>query len=180
MKYENALMTSTIASRTPPYHNVSRVRTDKVRRRNTEPGHPVGDAVARGQDENRHRDLPRVQGLEHAEPVLSRQHEVEDDQVVHGLAEREVERLRAVRRDLDGVALLAQDLAHEPRDFSIVFDDQDSHVAPPPGRPSAPIPTPRPATARPVADPETFLMCLSCTRHGVRSSSWQKQDNPDR
>ena len=39
MKYENALMTSTIASKTPPYHNVSRVRTDRDRQGPTEDPH---------------------------------------------------------------------------------------------------------------------------------------------
>jgi hypothetical protein len=49
------------------------------------------------------------------------------------------------------VALLAKTLSDEPSDLSVVLDDEDSHVA----------------------VPETFLMCLSCPRHGLRSSSWQ-------
>ena len=93
-----------------------------------EASHAVGDAVARGQEQDRRLDAALAHGAHHAEPVAARQHHVEDDQVVGRTLHDEVERALAVRGQLHRVALLLQPLADEARHLALVLHHQHAHV----------------------------------------------------
>ena len=88
--------------------------------------HLVAPAVARGQDQHRHRPSGLAPGLEDRDAVPLGQADVENDRVV-GLGIAAKPALLAVERPVDGVAGRFErggDLAVE---IAIVFDNQQSH-----------------------------------------------------
>ena len=62
----------------------------------------------------------------HLEPIRARQHHVEHDDVVLG-DRRPIERVLAVRGDVDGVRLLTQSLRQQLRGTRFVLNQQHSH-----------------------------------------------------
>ena len=88
--------------------------------------HLVAPAVARGQDQHRHRAARLAPGLEHGNAVALGQADVEHDRVI-GLGVAEKPAFLAVEGPVDGVARRFQrrrDLAVE---IAIVFDDEKAH-----------------------------------------------------
>jgi hypothetical protein len=63
------------------------------------------------------------------EPVLDRQHDVENDRVVLG-NRRGVDRARTVGGHIDRVGLLAQALGEHVGGLGFVLDEEDPHVDP--------------------------------------------------
>ena len=88
----------------------------------------VVDAVARRENQHRRADC-RVRAAPRAprSPLRPRQHDVEQDRVVgHGAGL--VERRGAVRRPVDGVALLDERLPQRPREVRLIFRDENPHL----------------------------------------------------
>ena len=89
----------------------------------------VGDRVAGGEDDHRHPRALVPESLEHAEPVETREPDVEDREV-EAPAQREVEALDPVADGGRAVAVGAQPLRDERGDPLLVLDDQDpGHVS---------------------------------------------------
>src|SRR6202162_2955033 len=94
----------------------------------------VGLLSAGRQDQDRHRELVLADRLEDAEPVETREHQVEDDEVGPGPA-RALEPRRAVARDLHLVALDLEVVAQAEGEIGVVLDEKNAaHAAAPPGR----------------------------------------------
>ena len=93
-----------------------------------EPGDPVGDGLARGEDEHRQVVPGAAQPPAHLEPVEPRHHDVEDEGVGAVTAGDRVQGLLAVGGELDLVPVErqgpAQGVAHGP----VVVDDEDPHA----------------------------------------------------
>ena len=64
--------------------------------------------------------------LDDGEAVALREHEIDHGGVV-GFMQGEVEAIAAIRGVIHGKARLLQAALHEPRDFFVVFDNEDSH-----------------------------------------------------
>src|SRR5207245_1684868 len=95
-------------------------------RTGAETAHAVGDAVARGQHQDRNRTAALAEGAADREPVLPGQEPVEHDQVV--LVHRGL--LLAVLAgggNVDDEALLLKPLGQEPGGFPVVLDQEESH-----------------------------------------------------
>ena len=86
-----------------------------------QPLHAIGDGIARGDDQHRHRVAACAQALEHIEAVALRQAEVEQHQVV-GLAADRGQRRFAVLHPVDGETIGAQRFPHALGDHPIIFD----------------------------------------------------------
>ena len=91
-----------------------------------EAGDAVGDGVARGHDQHRPRVAARRIARQHVETALSRQAEIEQQQVVHALSQRELAP-RGRRDPVDGEAVLRQPAPHAGADHRIVFGEQYAH-----------------------------------------------------
>ena len=92
--------------------------------------HPVGDRVARGEDEHRDAVLAPAQAVEDLEPVLAGQAEVEEHEVV-GLGRERGLRSGAVLHPVGRVAFLPQPLAQAFPDHCVVFHEKQPHVGHP-------------------------------------------------
>ena len=93
-----------------------------------ESGDPVGNGVARGEDQHRRRVVAPPQGTQHLEPGEPRQPEVEDDEREPVGAQRCVGR-RAVPDPVDRVTLLGETGAQPLTEQRVVLDQQDAHGA---------------------------------------------------
>ncbi len=89
-----------------------------------EPGHAVGHCVARGQEQHRRREALRAEPPADGQPVEARHGHVEHDQV-GGRALDGGERLAAVSRGLDHVAVGGERPVEHPADRSVVVDHED-------------------------------------------------------
>lgn len=92
-----------------------------------EPGHPIGDGIARGQHEHVRRVARRAQLAEDREAVEPRQHDVEDDDVVRvvlGVPQA----LDAIAGRVDRVADVAQPARERLPQRPVVLDDQQAHA----------------------------------------------------
>ena len=90
-------------------------------------GDPRLHRVARGQHQYGNRRSFLSNGAAHREPVLQRQHDVEDDGVVFG-NRRLVDRTFAVAHDVNGVRLLTKALREHLCRARLVFDQEDTHA----------------------------------------------------
>ena len=83
--------------------------------------------VARGQDQHRNVGATAAQALQQGKPVESRQHQVENHQIIR-VRLRHVEAVFAVEGDVDRIAgALAQAAGDILRQPPLVFDDQNPH-----------------------------------------------------
>ena len=103
-----------------------------------EPEHLVALVALRRQDDDRDAGVVLAHRLAHLEAVELGQHQVEEHEIgllVEGL----LDRLLAVLRDVDGVALEAEASLEAEPDRGVVLDDQDAgrHAAASPGSFSA-------------------------------------------
>ena len=87
----------------------------------------VGDRVARRDDQDRQVVLRAPHALQYLQPVAPRQPEIEERDVVHRMAERELG-FGPIAHPIDGVALLMQPRHDGAADHRIVFNDQDAHL----------------------------------------------------
>ncbi len=92
--------------------------------------HLVAPAVARGEDQNRHRAPVAAPCLQHRNAVHLRQADVEHDGVI-GLAVAEIMPLLAVEGAVDHIAGVAQRRGELAIEIGIVFNDEQAHGWPP-------------------------------------------------
>ena len=88
--------------------------------------HLVAPAVARGEDQDRHRALVAAPGFQHRDAVHLRQADVEHDGVV-GLAIAEIVPLLAVESTVDHIAGIAQRSGELAIEIRIVLNDEQAH-----------------------------------------------------
>src|SRR5262249_31319229 len=86
----------------------------------------VVNRVTRRQHENGRVDSARTQFAANLIAVFTRQHHVQNDQVVIVYLSL-IERRLALRYDVDGVTFLAQPFGHKSGHARFVFDQQNSH-----------------------------------------------------
>ena len=89
--------------------------------------HLVAPAVARGQDQNRHRALVAAPGFEHGNAVHLRQADVEHDRII-GFAVAEEMPLFAVEGAVDHISGVAQRRGKLTIEIRIVLNDKQAHV----------------------------------------------------
>jgi hypothetical protein len=89
-------------------------------------GDPVVDLVAGGKHDHRRLDPVLPEPAANLHPILLRDHEVEDDRVVSRCLGQLLGAL-PVRGDVDGVALVLQELLEQRRQFPLVLDKQEIH-----------------------------------------------------
>ena len=94
-----------------------------------EAGDPVGDRVARGQQQDRRPDPGLAQPPADLEPVDPGQHDVEHDRVVVGRLGHP-ERVLALDRDVGGDSLAAHPAPDQAGHLHLVLDDQHAHGGP--------------------------------------------------
>jgi len=88
--------------------------------------HAIVHAVTGGQNQDWRLDVPLPQRLQDFESAPTWQHQVQDDEVEH-LRIRAKEPVFTSRRHDDVVVLRLQRRREDLREFSLVFDDQDTH-----------------------------------------------------
>src|SRR3954462_5735018 len=93
-----------------------------------EPGDPVADSAACGEQQYRRPHPSTTQSPAHLEPVEARQHHVEHDGV-EALPRCPPHPVAAGRGDLDGVSLLHQTATQQGGQPGLVLDDQHAHGA---------------------------------------------------
>ena len=95
-------------------------------RAEVQPFEPLVEFAARRQQDDGQRHFPFAQIAENAQPILARQHDVEDRHVVRPRGCQR-ESLVAVMRNLNDEALRLQALADKRGDLLFVFDNQNFH-----------------------------------------------------
>jgi hypothetical protein len=95
-----------------------------------EPGHPVGQCMARSEHENGRVKTACAQVATDGNAVLSGQEPVEEDRIV-GVCGHQLVALGAVVGDVYGESFLPQSLAEKASGLLIVFDQQDPHGSAP-------------------------------------------------
>ena len=88
-----------------------------------EAGNAIGDAILRGEHDDRHVALG-ANALADFQAVHARQHQIEDDEV--RLFERLFEPGEPVARDVDLVAFVLEFELKDAADGRVVFDDEDA------------------------------------------------------
>ena len=88
--------------------------------------HLVAPAVARGEDQDRHRPPRLAPGLQHRDAVALGQADVEHDRVI-GLGVAEEPALLAVEGAIDRVAGRFERSGNLAVEITVVFDNQQSH-----------------------------------------------------
>jgi len=91
-----------------------------------ETANAVLDGVSRRQHQDGHSPPGFSQSAAHFEPVRSRNHDVQNDQVIL-IDVRLIQRFFAGHCGIDRVGLLAQSLDHKPAHPRIIFDQQNPH-----------------------------------------------------
>ena len=92
------------------------------------PSDPVLDCIARREHQDRHGGASRAQLLANLDPILARQHNVQNDQVI--VVEISLRQgLLAIHHDVNGVSFFAQAFGQHPDRIRLVFDQQNArHV----------------------------------------------------
>ena len=87
---------------------------------------PVVHGATGRQHEDRRKPPARTQLAAHLEPVIDRQHHVQDDRVVVVLRP-EREGVLTVARDVDRIALTLESTADRAEQLRLILDDKDLH-----------------------------------------------------